>query len=70
MGLINKIIIRLQKNTKIKNIIRLKYIKLMIKLLIKKKLIQMLSNNENATNKTKNSKINLRVNWKASKNKI
>jgi hypothetical protein len=30
----------------------------------------MLSNNENATNKTKNSKINLRVNWKASKNKI
>ena len=34
----------------------------MIKLLIKKKLIQMLTNNENATNKTKNSKINLRVN--------
>ena len=62
MGLINKIIIRLQKNTKIKNIIRLKYIKLMIKLLIIKKLIQMLSNNENTTNKTKTSKINLRVN--------
>ena len=70
MGLINKIIIRLQKNTKIKNIIRLKYIKLMIKLLIIKELIQMLSNNENTTNKTKTSKINLRVNWKASKNKI
>ena len=34
----------------------------MIKLLIIKELIQMLSNNENATNKTKNSKINLRVN--------
>ena len=62
MGLINKIIIRLQKNTKIKNIIRLKYIKLMIKLLIIKELIQMLSNNENTTNKTKNSEINLRVN--------
>ena len=61
MGLINKIIIRLQKNTKIKNIIRLKYIKLMIKLLIIKELIQMLSNNENTTNKTKTSKINLRV---------
>ena len=61
MGLINKIIIRLQKNTKIKNIIRLKYIKLMIKLLIIKELIQMLSKNENTTNKTKTSKINLRV---------
>ena len=61
MGLINKIIIRLQKNTKIKNKTSLKYIKLMIKLLIKKKLIQMLSNNENTTNKTKTSKINLRV---------
>ncbi len=62
MGLINKIIIRLQKNTKIKNKTSLKYIKLMIKLLIIKELIQMLSNNENTTNKTKTSKINLRVN--------
>ena len=33
----------------------------MIKLLIIKELIQMLSNNENTTNKTKTSKINLRV---------
>ena len=33
----------------------------MIKLLIIKELIQMLSNNENATNKTKTLKINLRV---------